>query len=114
MNIRLSYSLFSGWTCPECAVSSHAKSTRLCCICATVLPSMKKNKMYNVRIVLLKHTAHVVRALCACPAGLSGCCNHITATLYCVKDCFHLKLNEEDQKGYTEKLQTWNQAREKS
>ena len=69
------------------------------CIGAAVLPSMKKNKMYNVRIVLSKHTARVERAICVCPAGLSGCCNHITATLYCVEDYFRLKLNEEDQKA---------------
>ena len=83
------------------------------CIGAAVLPSMKKDKMYNVRIVLSKHTAHVERAICVCPAGLCGCCNHVTATLYCVEDYFRLKLNEEDQKGCTEKLQTWNQPRNK-
>ena len=83
------------------------------CIGAAVLPSMKKDKIYNVRIVLSKHTAHVERAICVCPAGLSGCCNHVTATLYCVEDYFRLKLNEEDQKGCTEKLQTWNQPRNK-
>lgn len=83
------------------------------CIGAAVLPSMKKDKVYNVHIVLSKHTAHVERAIFVCPAGLSGCCNHITATLYCVEDYFRLKLNEEDQKGCTEKLQTWNQLRKK-
>ena len=46
-----------------------------------------------------------------CPAGLSGCCNHITATLYCIEEYFRLKLNEEDQKGCTEKLQVWNQPK---
>ena len=64
--------------------------------------------MYNVRIVQFKHTAHVERAICVCPARLSGCCNHVTATLYCVENYFYLK-HEEDQKGCTEKLQTRNQ-----
>ena len=39
---------------------------------------------------------------------LSGCCNHVTATLYYMEDYFHLGLNEDDEKGYTEKLRTWN------
>ena len=83
------------------------------CIGASVLPSMKKGKMYSVRVVLSKKTAHVERAICVCPAGLSGCCNHVTATLYCIQDYFHLKINEEDEKGCTEKRQTWNQPKKK-
>ena len=83
------------------------------CIGATVLPSMKKDKIYNVYIVLSQRTAHVEKAFCVCPAGLSGCCNHVTATLYCIEDYFHLKLNEDAEKGCTEKLQTWNQPRKK-
>ena len=58
------------------------------CISASVLPSMKKDKMYNVFIVLSKLSAKVKTAFCVCPAGLSGCCNHVTATLYCVEDYF--------------------------
>ena len=81
------------------------------CIGASVLPSMKKHTKYDVRIVLSTHTAHVRSAICVCPAGLSGCCNHITATLYCFEEYFRLKLNEEDQKGCTEKLQVWNQPK---
>ena len=83
------------------------------CIGASVLPSMKKNTKYDVLIVLSIHTAHVRTAICVCPAGLSGCCNHITATLYCIEEYFRLKLNEEDQKGCTEKLQVWNQPKPK-
>ena len=62
-----------------------------CQVCQTMFALMqllKNNKMYNVRIVLSKHTTHVERAICVCPAGLSGCCNHVTATLYCVEDYF--------------------------
>jgi len=81
------------------------------CVGASVLPSMKKHKKYDVRIVLSTHTAHVKTAICICPAGLSGCCNHVTATLYCIEEYFRLKLNEEDQKGCTEKLQVWNQSK---
>ena len=83
------------------------------CIGASVLPSMKKGKMYSVRVVLSDNTARVAKAICVCPAGLSGCCNHVTATLYCVQDYFHLKINEEDQKGCTEKRQTWNRPKKK-
>lgn len=80
---------------------------------ASVLPSMKKDKMYNVFIILSMLSAKVKTAFCVCPAGLSGCCNHVTATLYCVEDYFRSGMDEEDKKGCTEKLQTWNQPRSK-
>ena len=71
---------------------------------------MKKDKMYNVFIILSKLSAKVKTAFCVCPVGLSGCCNHVTATLYCAEDYFR---SGEDKKGRTEKLQTWNQPRSK-
>ena len=51
------------------------------CIKATVLPSMRKDRVYNVAIIMRESNAHVVTAYCTCPAGLSGCCYHTTATL---------------------------------
>ena len=83
------------------------------CISTNVLPSIKKDKIYSVRILLSEHTGHIENAFCVCPAGLSSCCNHITAISYCIGDYFHLRLNEDDQKGCTEKLQMWNQPRKK-
>jgi len=68
--------------------------------------------MYNVFIVL-SNSSKVKSAFCVCPAGLSGCCNHVTATLYYVEEYFRLGLDEEDKKGCTEKLQTWIQPRKK-
>ena len=82
------------------------------CIGASVLPSMKKDKMYNVFIVLSK-SAKVNTGCCVCPAGLSGCCNHVTATLHYVEEYFRSGMSEEDKKGCTEKLQTWIQPRSK-
>ena len=41
------------------------------CIGADVLPSMKKDKLYKVYIVLSELTSDVAKAFCACPAGLS-------------------------------------------
>ena len=82
------------------------------CIGASVLPSMKKDKMYNVFIVLSK-SAKVNTGFCVCPAGLSGCCNHVTATLHYVEEYFRSGMSEEDKKGCTEKLQTWIQPRSK-
>ena len=81
------------------------------CIGASALPSMKKHKKYDVHAVLSTHTAHVRTVICNRPAGLSGCCNHITTTLYCTKEYFWLKLNEEDQKGCTKKFQVWHQSK---
>lgn len=61
------------------------------CIGASVLPSMKKDKMYNVFIILSMLSAKVKIAFCVCPAGLSGGCNQVTATLYCVEDYFLIR-----------------------
>ena len=55
--------------------------------------------------------ARVALAYCTCPAGLAGCCNHITATLYCLEDYVGSGLREEEELGCTSRLQTWNQPR---
>jgi len=56
------------------------------CITAMVLPSMKKNHMCRVVIIICETSIKVCTAYCSCPAGLAGCCNHISATLYCLED----------------------------
>ena len=81
------------------------------CVSAAVLPSMKKDRVYKVIIFLHDSTARVAQACCSCPAGLSGCCNHITGTLYCLEDYIHSGLQDDERKGCTERLQTWNQPR---
>jgi len=77
------------------------------CISAVVLPSMRKDHVYNVTI-FVHQSARVSHACCSCPAGLSGCCNHVTATLYCLEDYVHSGLPDDELKGCTERLQTWN------
>ena len=77
------------------------------------VPSMRKNKIYNVFIVVSTLNVQVKIAFCICPAGLSGCCNHVTATLYYVEEYFWLGMDVEDQRGCTEKLQTGIQPRRK-
>ena len=52
------------------------------CITANVLPLMKKHRMYKVVIIICETTVKVSTAYCSCPAGLAGCCNHISPTLY--------------------------------
>ena len=81
------------------------------CISAKVLPSMRKDRVYHVSIIIKESTLQVMCAYCASPAGLSGCCNHVTATLYCLEDYFHLGLHEDEKKGCTDRLETWNQPR---
>ena len=83
------------------------------CISAKVLPSMRKDRVYHVSVIIKECTSRVMCAYCACPAGLSGCCNHVTATLYCLEDYFHLGLHEDEKKGCTDRLQTWNQPRKR-
>ena len=74
------------------------------CIVSKVLPSMKKDRVYNVVIIICESTTKVSTAYCACPAGLAGCCNHITATLYCLEDYIHQRLYEDEEKGCTDRL----------
>ena len=81
------------------------------CIVSRVLPSMKKDRVYSVTIVLQESNCSVSIAYCSCPAGLSGYCNHATGTLYCLENYIHLGLQEDERKGCTERLQTWNQPR---
>ena len=56
------------------------------CAASTVLPSMKKGNVYHVNIVVQESPCSVNTAYCTCPAGLSGCYNHIITTLYCLED----------------------------
>lgn len=65
----------------------------------------------NLSLVIRESCVCVITAFCTCPAGLSGCCNHITATLYALEDYVHLGLREQEKLGCTEKLQTWNHPR---
>ena len=40
------------------------------CIAAVVLPSMKKDHLYNICILKHRSTTQVIRACCTCSAGL--------------------------------------------
>jgi len=59
-------------------------------------------------------SAKIFKAYCSCPAGFSGCCNHVTVTLYCLEDYIHRGLQDDERKGCTERLQTWNQPTPRS
>ena len=75
---------------------------------------MRKDRVYCVTVAIKESICHVVTAFCTYPAGLSGCCNHTTATLYCLKDFVRRGLREEEKMGCTEKLQKWNQPRKRN
>ena len=76
------------------------------CVTTTVLPSMRKDRIYHVKLIIRESNARVITAYCTCPAGLSGCCNHVTASLYCLEDYVHtcMGLREGELKGCNEKL----------
>jgi len=63
---------------------------------------------FNENYFLGESTARVAQACCSCPASLSGCCNHITGSLYSLEDYIHSGLQDDKWKGCTECLQTWN------
>jgi len=62
-------------------------------------------------IILNESTAHVASAHCACPAGLSSCCDNVMATLYCLEEYIYLGLYDDEIKYCTDRLQKWNQPR---
>ena len=71
-------------------------------ISSKVLPSMRKDRIYNVIITQqLKFQQHIVVALLV-----------FMATLFCLEHYFHEGLFEDDKKGCTERLQTWNHPQE--
>jgi len=78
------------------------------------LGSMKKDYVYKFIIILYESTVQVAQACCSCSAGLSGCCNHITGTFYCLEDYDHSGLQDDVLKGCTERLQTWNHPRKRT
>ena len=84
------------------------------CVSSIVLPSMRKDWVYKVFILVHQSSAKIFKAYCSCPAGLSGCCNHVTATLYCLEDYIHCGLQDVECKGCTDRLQTWNQSTPRS
>ena len=81
---------------------------------AKVFPSLKKTSVHHVFVVLKESAARVAVAYCACPAGLSGCCNHVTALLYTLEDYVRHGLKGRMKKqGCTERLILWNRPRKK-
>ena len=82
----------------------------LCYVRATVLPSMRMDRVYTVRLCCRYDqgnssyvpTVHV--ANCVCPAGLAGSCNHVAALLYALEDFVRLGLREEAALTCTQKL----------
>ena len=72
-------------------VKFHAMPSVQDCVCVSsnVLPSMRKDRICKVFVLLHQSSGKIFKAYCSCPAGLSGCCNHTTATLYCLEDYIH-------------------------
>ena len=54
-------------------------------VLSKVLPSMKKGKVYTVKIILSSN-ANITTAFCCCPAGVDGRCNHLAATMFSLED----------------------------
>ena len=54
-------------------------------VLSKVNPSMKKGKVYTVKIILCSN-GDISNAFCCCPAGVDGRCNHLAATLFSLED----------------------------
>ena len=59
---------------------------------------MRKDRVYNITI-FIQDSARVAHVCCSCTTGLSICCNHVTATLYCLEDFVHSGLQDDELKG---------------
>ena len=80
---------FSRWTCGKHKISSLSvpNDPEHICVSAVILPSMRKDSVYNVPI-FIHESAGVAQACCSCPAELSGCCKHVIGTLYCLEESY--------------------------
>ena len=88
----------------------------VCYVRCEVLPSMRKDRVYQVRVCCTEHSnlempTDVRAAYCICPASLAGSCNHVGALLYALEDFVRKGLREETPKACTSKLMAWNQPR---
>lgn len=63
----------------------HLKESGKHFIKSQVLPSMKKNLIYQCQIVM-SSIGGVLKAYCGCPAGIDGRCNHVSATLFALDE----------------------------
>jgi len=84
------------------------------CVRSSVLPSMRKDRIYTAKIFLCESTATVVGAYCTCTAGLCGCCNHVTATLYYMEEYINAGLCDDKLIGCTDRLQAWIKPRKQN
>ena len=80
---------------------------------ASVLPSMVKTRLYNVR-VCLNNKGFIHTAYCVCPAGLGGVCNHVAAVGYALADFAEKDLRKESRLPCTSRLQKWNRPRQRN
>lgn len=77
------------------------------------MPSMTKKKIYTVHIII-KQNGDVFKAMCGCPAGIDGRCNHLAATLFAMEYQFTMKsnVNTEENESHnspcTSQPCTWN------
>jgi len=84
------------------------------CVRSSILPSMRKDHIYIAKIFLCESTATVVSAYCTYTAGLCGCCNHVTATLYYMEEYINTGLCDDELIGCTDRLQTWIKPRKQN
>ena len=61
------------------------KKNRINTVLSKVQPSMKKGKVYTVKIILSLN-GNITTAFCCCLAGVDGRCNHLAATLFSLED----------------------------
>ena len=80
------------------------------CVC---LPEMKKDKLYNINI-MLDRFGDITQANCSCPAGTGPCgsCKHISALCYALEEFCRIKKIKSPE-SCTSQLQRWNQPRKR-
>ena len=79
---------------------------------AKCLPEMRKDRVYLLKMALLKESFDISYAECGCPAGMGphGSCKHISALAYALADLCKLQSLPEFQ-SCTSHLQQWNRPR---
>lgn len=92
---------------------SHLASNGKHYLKSKVLPSMKKTAVYTCHIVMTSF-GNMLRAKCACPAGVDGRCNHVTATMFALDEYSkqRVKVDSSDI-SCTSKPCSWNVPRKR-
>jgi len=92
------YRIFAAKKVKSLSTHSVKPNSVYCIIRAAVLPSQRKDRIYETSVALYTTTASVYCAHCTCVAGKSGTCNHVAALMFAIDD-YNREVSTQGNKG---------------